>query len=138
MAVYESIKTRVTVEGGLAVKLVAGEALLKGEIVAVSGTVAGEAVKVAANADNPGGIVYEDADAGDFVWVVYAGLADVLPKDGDSQLILSFHVYVSATIAGRAECSANVNAARHWGEIGHVVIPSASNGALGRCLIHFN
>lgn len=137
MAVYESIKTRVTTEGGLAMRLTANSAMLKGEVVSAS-LVAGRCALIAANEDYPIGVVYADAvEAGD-VWIVYAGMADVLPKDANTKIELGYHVCVSPSVNGRAEGFATVNVNRHWAEIGHCIIPSAENGALARCVLHFN
>ena len=71
--------TKLTTEGGYAVKFKAGEALNKGEVVSI-GTADETVIKAADSTVCPIGVVYADASSGADVWVVTSGRAYVLAK----------------------------------------------------------
>ena len=129
----------ITSLGGIAVKMVASEALSEGEVVeATMGGTSKQVRKVTAGEDWPLGVVYADAASGAAVWIVVMGLAYVLPES-DVTPAIGDHVYVSAGggTDGRASMQNTINTVRHWGEIGHCVTASAE-GVKCLCLIHFN
>lgn len=136
-------KVGLTPEGGLAVLVVAGEALSRGNIVYV---------KLASGADGkvwktvysdgdaiqmPIGFVYADAAADANVWIVTNGIAYGLPETGITAARGNV-VIVSNAESGRVEQSASTPVAEHWRECGHWLDTGSGNGALTRLLIHFN
>lgn len=129
-----------TPDGGWAVRLVAGEALSRGNGVYVrqAGGTDGRVWKVPVDGDMCIGVAYADAAAGDAVWVTVAGIALVLP----ASTVTATRGYVlvsSAAEAGRADQSASVpSATSHWREWGHFLDTGAGAGALTRALLHFN
>lgn len=131
-------KIRFTPEGGIAVLLTAGADLYAGEVVAVGG--GDDMVEQAPlNSDMPIGVVYADAITDNSVWVVVAGICDVLPIAA-AHLHRGEVIYCSGTTAGRVDSAATLPAvAAHNREIGHVIEDSGgSNGAACRCVIHWN
>lgn len=129
----------VTLGGGYAVKLIAGEALNKGEVVYMNQ--AGTDLKVTKNpinGDMPLGIVYADAaqDAG--VWIVTSGVAEVLPNAADTAA-RGYVIYSSTTTAGRVSQSATVpDITTHMRECGHFIASGSGAGVLTKAIIHFN
>lgn len=136
-------KVGMTPDGGLAVKLVAGEALTRGEIVYV---------KIASGADGkvwktvytdndaiqmPIGFVYASASADAAVWIVTSGIAYALPESGITATRGNV-AYVSNAESGRVEQSASTPTTDHWKECGHWLDTGSGNGALTRLAVHFN
>lgn len=144
-AVAENADIQFTTDGGLAVKLVAGEALYQGEVVCVIQTGGG------GSADNtvmkcptsgseqsmPIGVVLAYAAASDPVWVVVAGKAYVLPESGITAARGNV-IYTSASAAGRAGQSATIPTNEHWREVGHFVANGTGNGVATLAVLHFN
>lgn len=133
-------KFRTTVEGGQAVKLVAGEALNAGEVVYVkiSFGADGKVWKNPADGDMPVGVVYASASADADVWVVVSGLASVLPTSSVTAARGNI-IYSSATEAGRVDQAATLPAvAPHNREVGHYLDTGSGNGAAARAIVHFN
>lgn len=129
----------ITPEGGYAIKLInrTGHASVKGEIVKASTSTAGEAIIAATSDDMPIGCVYNAGVAeGSAIWVVVAGIAEVLYDA--SGATLGYFVCVSSATAGRADgTNATPPTTLHWREIGHA-IASASANSLGKIVMHFN
>lgn len=135
---------RFTPEGGLAVRFIndTGAPSVRGSLVEASSSV-DQAVSLtqAAGDDDCLGAIYEDGVAdGQPVWVVVAGMADVLLENGTSAT-RGYWAGTGAT-AGRADCT-NANPPglvdAHFTEIGHCV-QSVGSGTdvLARCVLHFN
>lgn len=133
----------MTNEGGLAICVVAGENLVRGNVVYV---------KIASGADGkvyktihtdgesiqmPVGFVYADADADSYVWVVTNGIAYALPESGITAARGNV-VIVSNAETGRVEQAATTPTTEHWRECGHWLDTGSGNGALARLIIHFN
>jgi hypothetical protein len=132
-----STKLFATPEGGLAVKLVAQEALSAGEVVQ-AGTTDGKVVKNAINSDMPIGVVYADAAQDADVWVVVAGLCNVLPEAANT-LAQGHIIYSSNATAGRVDSAASIPAVEsHNREIGHCVADGTGAGAAALCVVHWN
>lgn len=129
----------ITTLGGIAIKMVASEDLVEGEIVeATMGGTSKQVRKCSAGEDWPLGAVYASVSSGDDVWIIIGGLGYVLPESTVTPAI-GDHVYVTAGggTDGRADMQSTINTVRHWGEIGHCVEASAQ-GVKCLCVIHFN
>lgn len=134
---------RLTPEGGLAVKVVAGEALSRGNVVYVkqSGGADGKVWKTVytdgESIQMPTGVVYADASANADVWVVTGGIAYALPESGITAARGNV-AFCSNAESGRLEQGATAPVAEHWRECGHWLDTGSGNGALTRLMIHFN
>lgn len=129
----------ITPEGGYAVKLInrTGHASVKGEIVKASTTTDGEAVLVASSDPMPIGCVYNAGVAeGSAIWVVVAGIAEVLY---DASGTTRGNLVVTSATAGRADgtLSTPPETTVYWQKIGHA-LASASANSLGKIIMHFN
>lgn len=148
----DEINSVFTPEGGLCVKLKAGEALVRGELVCIAQNGANMTIyKTPANTgtnppysatreenDTPFGTVYDvKAAAGDWVRVTVSGIGYVLPEAATTAA-RGYVVYVSGTEKGRAAQAANIGAAQHWREIGHFVSTGTGAGAATLAVLHFN
>ena len=144
-----TVKSRLTPEGGVAVKMTnkTGGASVKGEVVTVySSTSIDKAVsKIVVDIPAPIGAFYESGVAdGSEVWVVISGIADVyfvgnttrghlargfLTADGGS--------YVLGQALSEAVPSSPFASDKHFYEIGHV-LESRTGAGLSKCVLHFN
>jgi hypothetical protein len=141
VGVQLSSKVKFTPEGGLAVQLVndTGAASVKGSLVEASTAVDG-AVKLSDPYECMG-VIYEDGVAnGQLVWVVVAGVAEVL-LENSTAATRGYWAGVSTT-PGRADIT---NAAppglvdAHFTEIGHCIQSAASGtDVLAKVVLHFN
>lgn len=134
--------TKVTDEGGFAIKLTAGENLSKGEVVAlIQGGTDNQVLKTPTGGnenDMPIGVVYADALSGANVWVVVSGVAKVLPQAADTAA-RGYHLSASTSTAGRVAQAATVPVeATHFREIGHWIDTGSGAGVITRAVIHFN
>lgn len=131
-------KARITPEGGLAVLMVAGEALNVGEIVysKISSGADGKVWKAPANSEMPIGICYASALINADVWIVVSGITLVLPLSSITA-VRGNVLFVSAT-AGRADQASTTPTTEHWRECGHWIDTGAGNGVATRAVIHFN
>ena len=126
--------------GFLAIPLLnnTGATSIKGTIVQLD-TAANLGVKVAVvDCDMPIGVVYESGiAAGEEMWVVISGVADVLMKD--TVAAVRGYVAICSTVAGRADVSATVPAAAtHDREIGHVLkSETGGTNVLAKMVLHF-
>lgn len=134
----------ITKEGGFWVRMVAGEALYRGEVVASiqgAGGADGKVWKCPTSGnenDMPLGVVYADASANAEVWIVTSGIAYVLPTSGVTAT-RGYVITASTTTAGRVDQAATVPAAAtHFKEVGHWIDTGSGNGALTRAIVHFN
>jgi hypothetical protein len=132
-----------TADGGLAVLMVAGETLSRGNIVFAknAGGADGKAWKTVytdgESIQMPLGFVYQDAAADADVWIVTNGIAYALPETGITAARGNV-VVVSNAEHGRVEQSATVPTTEHWRECGHWIDTGSGNGALARLIVHFN
>lgn len=127
----------ITAYGGIAVRMVAGENLVEGELVAVSNSVDGRVVKSAVDEDMPIGLVFEAANTGEDIWIVVAGIGYALPNAADTPARDTV-IYSSSTTAGRVSSSATLPAVTlHNREVGHF-IEAAAQGVKARAIIHWN
>jgi len=137
---------RFTPEGGLAVRLLnkTGIASEKGRCVCAS-TAADHAVELCATNDTDSiGVIYDSGkEDGETVWVVVAGLAQVLLKSNTGSTH-GYWVGISDEAGGYAYATeASPPAApTHFREIGHCVHTHAAEGegthVLCMMLIHYN
>lgn len=130
-----------TPDGGLAIMLVAGEDLARGEAVQITqgaGGADGKVFKNAVDGDMPIGVVYADASANDDVAVVVSGIAYVLPNSGDTA-VRGYIIYSSGSAAGRVAQATSIPAvAAHNREIGHLLESGSGAGVAVRAVLHFN
>lgn len=134
----QSTNFRITVEGGYAILLTAGENLYKGEVVYINQAGASNTVyKVPISNDRPVGVVYADASSSASVWVVVHGIADVLPRSSITAS-LGYHMYVSATEAGRVDQSATKLIPEDMRQCGYFLASGSGNGVLTKAVLHFN
>lgn len=135
---------KITEEGGYAVRLLngTGAASVKGSLMSAS-TTADLTVILQANEYDCFGVCYEDGiAAGELVWVVIAGLADVLVEDAHA--MVHGELALSAPTNGRASSTTNPGSGLpaadvHFKEIGHVLeSKTAGTGVLCRYVLHFN
>jgi hypothetical protein len=137
-------KTGLTSDGGFAVKMTnkTGSNSVKGTVVECDPDV-DNAVEIApGDSVDPIGVMYEDGVAdGSECWVVVAGRAQVLLKDGTAST-REYWAKLSDT-AGRADITGAVpsppTGAEHFKEIGHC-LESQSSGTdvLAYIIVHFN
>ena len=119
----------------IAVSLTAGVALVKGNVVAADTAADRQCVLAPTSSDDPIGIVEADADVGESVWIIVAGVAEVL-FDSATTPARDFYVYTSTATAGQAAGQAGSQLLRH---IGHCIeTPGAGAGGLARCVLQFN
>ena len=134
----DGLRAGITTDGGFYTTLIAGEALSRGHVVAVSSTTNGQVVKNPIDGDMPVGVVFQDVASGAPVKIVTSGTAYVLPDTGITAARGNV-IYSSSTAAGLAQQAASVPAdATHFKEIGHFVETGTANGALAKAIIHFN
>jgi len=142
------LKSKLTIEGGIAVRLTnkTGANSVKGTVVVADNAVDNSFDFSIADEVQPIGVLYEDGIAdGEEVFVVVVGIADVLLEDGTASTRGNW-VRTSENDAGRADAT---NAAPpgggipeldiHMAEIGHC-LESQSSGTdvLAKCVLHFN
>ena len=138
-AKINSDRMKFTAEGGLAIKMTASEALNVGELVSIdpSGTTYG--VHKQTSGFDAFGAVYADASAGEDVWVVIAGRAQVQLASTSSST--KGHVLVASDTDGMAYTiavpSASPAVAEHFIEVGHC-LTTDSSGSLIYGILHFN
>jgi hypothetical protein len=130
-------KAMMTDEGGFAVKLKAGEALNRGEVVYIkqaSGT-DGSVWKTPTDGTMSIGVVYATVTINSDVWVVTSGIAYVLPTSSITAA-RGYIIYASHTEAGHVD--QNSSASGIANQVGHFLDTGSGNGALTRAIIHFD
>lgn len=145
MGLHETNPARVrfTSEGGLAIRMIAGENLVAGEVVHSPEYPSGaddSAYKTPISGDSsfmPYGVVYANASSGDPVWIVVSGKALVLPESGITAARGDV-IFVSGSESGRVDQSATVPTTDHWKECGHGVSQGTGNGVAALAIVHFN
>lgn len=138
---------RVTIDGGLAVRLKngTGAATVKGTLVTASRS-ADLSVVAQTNMFDTFGVMYESGvAAGEWCWVVVSGLAQVLYKAGETAT--RGNVCVANAADGTASDLANFGgglpaADEHFKEVGHVLETKVPKDAMTSVLafvnLHFN
>jgi len=124
----------ITPDGGLAVKLIAGESLVRGNLVRSSAD--GKVYKtLTATPELVVGVVYADALQNAEVWVVTTGQAYVLFEATTTNAVWAG---VSNSNAGKAYILTTIppGNTEHDREIGHPIETIGSAG-LAKCIIHF-
>lgn len=142
-------RTRLTPEGGIAIKLVnkTGAASAKGTLVEAHETIDKSFETLPADGDDPIGVVYENAvPDGEECWVVISGAAEALLEDGKFAGAGNW-VTVSPAQAGRVDAEAAAppgsgviaEIQEHFKEVGHCLeTKSLGTSVLALCVIHFN
>lgn len=136
-------RTIWTPDGGVAVALVAGEALNLGEVVAIkqAGGADGKVWKCPTTGnelDMPMGVVWASASADAAVWIVVAGRVLILPEAATTAT-RGYVLEASTATAGRAAQSATSGGtASHWREVGHWLADGSGAGAATMAVLHFN
>jgi hypothetical protein len=140
---HESLKYKLTSIGGFAIKITN-----QTDAISVAGKVvecdhgANDAVELSeANGDHPIGVLLDSGIAnGSEVWIVVAGVADVLYEDTESSARGNW-VYMSGTAGFAIDAVPTPgHAADHWKEIGHCceTVTYVDTPILARCVLHFN
>lgn len=136
-------KCRLTAEGGFAILEVADEAIAVGEVVSIiQGGTANRVKKTPASGNEnemPIGVAYTASNAaGDSIWIVVSGHANVLPETGVTAA--QGNVMITSTSqAGRVIQSATGGAvSQHWREVGHFCTTGSGAGVATEAIIHFN
>jgi hypothetical protein len=130
--------SRINALGGFDIKLTAGEALFRGEVVRVDPNNDNYVIKAPLDSDMPIGIVFDDADNGADVWVTVSGRGYAKPTAAVTA-IRGDVIVCSGTTAGRVDQSATLPAAeKHWRECGHYTENGSGNGVAAAAVIHFN
>jgi len=141
-------KSRMTVEGGFAVKLTnkTGGASVKGTLVHASTGTDNAVSTTDTDEIQPIGVIYEAGIAdGSDVWVVTQGIAEVLLQDSQAST-RGYWARTSVTQAGRADCSTAAPPGggvpeldAHMTEIGHCLeSKDAGTNVLCKILMHLN
>lgn len=137
----ENLKTKITIEGGLAVKLTnkTGAASTKGNVVTVyDATAINNAVqKIVVDVPTPIGVFYEnDIADGSEAWVVVAGIADVyfIGDAAIGNIARGFVTGDSGYVTGQAMAEAANSSAY---KIGHV-LESRTGAGLAKVVLQFN
>ncbi len=132
---------KLTTTGGYAISMSAAETLVAGNVVHISAD--GRAAKIVQDVPDPIGAVLSGATAGQLVWVVVSGIADVLFSTSAlaGNLARGFVAADTGFVAGQA-LSEPVPAnpfleAKHFYEIGHCLETKSASG-LAKCVLHFN
>lgn len=142
--ITEFTKTKITPEGGIAVKLTnkTGAATVKGQIVAASSTT-DNAFSLQTNEYDAFGVVYQAGVAdGSECWVVVSGIAELLVKD--TVAVTRGQLAICADTDGRANAIANPGEGlpateTHFKELGHFIESKAAGAnVLAKAVIHFN
>jgi len=137
-------KVKLTVEGGIAVKMTnkTGSASVKGSLISASTTVDNSFI-LQSNEYDTMGVVYQDGVAdGSECWIVVSGIAEVLMKDGVTPT--RGDILIAADTNGRADRTANPGSGlpavdTHFKECGHLVESKvAGTSVLAKAVIHFN
>jgi hypothetical protein len=142
-----AVKAYFTPEGGLAVKLInkTGGNSVKGNVVHANSALANSVKLSEQNIPDSIGVIYNSGiPDGAYVWVVVAGIADVLFV-GDTTVAYLARTFVTADggafAAGYAMAEAVPSTPfasdKHFAEIGHV-IEARTGAGLAKCVIHFN
>jgi len=144
-AVRKNIDTReISSTNGYAIIMIAGEDLIKGNIVRASRSTDGYVLKTGLNdgtdgRDQPIGISYETVLSGSSLKIIISGKAQIF-NDGVQNVTTGDFIATSATVPGQALCSQvpEVPAtANHFREVGHA-ISSRIGAGLFWGVIHFN
>lgn len=132
----------ITDFGGVAVKYTAGENLVEGNVVRVTGV--NTVSKIVVDVPDPIEVVYAAASAGQDVWVVITGIAKVyfVGNTTAGQFARGFLTADGGSyVTGQAICEAVPTAPfasdKHFYEIGHVLETRVGAG-LAKTNIHFN
>lgn len=137
---FSTSKVKLTAEGGVAILMVngTGGTSVVGNTVALDTSNDSKFILAPTNAEMPIGVVYNAVADGASAWIVVAGIASVLFKDGVAPLHGS--VAFSSSAAGRADCSATLPGVEsHNREIGHCMeSKSAGTNVVANCLLHWN
>ncbi len=133
----------VTPDGGFAIRVIAGENLVRGNIVALiqgAGGTDGRVRRAPTSGneqDMPLGAVFAAANTGEYVWVTVSGIAYALPATTVTAA-RGYVAFVSSSVAGMLDQSNSGAAAQHWRECGHWLDTGTGAGALTRIVMHFN
>ena len=133
-------RSKLTPEGGFATLLRAGVDLVAGEVVYIPQTGTGndgEVRKAPTSSDMPIGVVYADAKATEYVWVVTNGRVAVLPETGITAARGNV-IFTSASQAGRVDQSATAPVNDHWRECGYYLVNGTGAGVAAIAVLHFN
>lgn len=146
MTYYPTPKTKITPEGGIAIKLVnrtSGDTI-KGRLVKPSDSYDGSIEYTAVGAPDIIGVLYEDSIAnGSECWVITDGIADVyypaaVTRGYFARNCVSGDTGSGVGIAiGEALPSSPFATDKHFQEIGHILETTDSAG-LAKTVIHFN
>lgn len=134
-------QVRITEDGGIAIKLTAGENLVKGNIVYVSA--ANTVKKCLQNNPDVIGVVYISANNATNVWVVVSGVAYVYftgnttPGHIARGFVTSDGGYVAGQALSEAYPTSPFASDKHFYEVGHV-IEARTGAGLAKCVLHFN
>jgi len=144
---FTGTKVKLTVEGGIAVKLTnkTGAVTVKGEIVRPDSATDSGVVKIVVDIPSPIGVFYESGIAADAeTWVVISGIADVYFTGNTTRGYLARGFitsdgagYVTGQALAEAYPSSPHDTDKHFYEIGHV-LESRVGAGLAKCVLHFN
>jgi hypothetical protein len=125
--------------GGYDIAVLAGEALVRGEVVDINAALDGSVVKSPVNSDMPVGAVFDDQpNVGGIVWITVAGIGYLKPEAAVTAT-RGYVCTVSAATAGRVEGNAALpSVAKHNRECGHWLDSGSGNGVATRAIIHWN
>jgi len=135
------VSSFITPEGGRAVLMKAGEALVKGNVVHITGV--NTVSKIVQDVPDPIGSVYADAASGANVWVVVDGIADIYFTGSTTagylaRGFISTDVgYVAGQALNEAVPTSPFASDKHFYEIGHV-LETRTGAGLAKCVLHFN
>lgn len=139
---FLNTKTLITENGGIAVKMTAGENLVKGDMVDIHND--GKVYKIIKDVPDVIGCVYTAVSANAEVWIIVSGIAEVyfvgnttagdlargfLTADGAS--------YVTGQALSEALPTSPFASDKHFYEIGHVLETRVGAG-LAKVVLHFN
>lgn len=132
----------VTPEGGLAVRVLAGENMARGDIVYMrqAGGADNEYWRTPTSQFNPTGTVWDTSvTAGNYFTMVVAGLGYIRPESGITAT-RGYVAFTSASEVGRADqdAAAPASSVEHFREVGHFVATGSGNGVATLAVIHFN
>jgi hypothetical protein len=142
-------RTRMTPEGGFAVKLKngTGAPTIKGTLVQASSTSDLTVKKMIADESVPVGVIYDNGIAdGEDCWIVVSGLADFLLEDGTGCAPGNWAVVsenqdgrISSESATPPPSGTIAEIQLHFKEVGHCLeTKNSGTDVLARCVIHFN
>lgn len=142
ISVFAASGVVVTPEGGIGIRVLAGEDMARGDIVYVrtAGGADGQYWRTPTSQFNPTGTVWDvSVTAGSYFTMIISGVGYVRPESGITAT-RGYVAFISSSEVGRVEQSAAAPASTtdHFREVGHFTEDGSGAGVATKAVIHFN